>query len=117
MTREEAIAKSIEMYPVFVLGNIVDVNEQIRAAYIQGFDDAKQTKYKSHKTVWVLKIKQIVKFQALKEYVRKHNPQAGGYCIQHKDGYESYSPAEGFEQGNTLITGDKIEGDNKQNTQ
>jgi hypothetical protein len=44
MTREEAIAKSIEMYPIFMLGNIVDVNEQIRAAYIQGFDDAKQTK-------------------------------------------------------------------------
>ena len=44
MTREEAITKSIEMYPVFVLGNIVDVNEQIRAAYMRGFDDAKQTK-------------------------------------------------------------------------
>ena len=39
MKREEAIAKSIEMYPVFMLGNIVDVNEQIRAAYMRGFDD------------------------------------------------------------------------------
>ena len=44
MTREEAITKSIEMYPVFMLGNIVDVNEQIRAAYMRWFDDAKQTK-------------------------------------------------------------------------
>ena len=50
MTREEAITKSIEMYPVFVLGNIVDVNEQIRAAYMRGFDDAKQTKERMTKT-------------------------------------------------------------------
>lgn len=75
-------------------------------------------RYKSHKEVWALKIKDIV-FQAADghiivledegfapfvvtdEYVHKHDPQAGGYYVQYKDGYKSYSPAEAFEDGYT----------------
>src|SRR3990167_10214609 len=33
------------------------------------------------------------------DYVRKHNPQAGGYYVVYEDGYQSWSPAEAFEGG------------------
>lgn len=35
-------------------------------------------------------------------YVRKHNPQVGGYYVVYADGYESFSPAQAFEEGYTL---------------
>lgn len=84
-------------------------------------------KYKSHKEVWALKIKSIVKdgegenretdgsaiitpeeegyapFRVELDYMRKHNPQVGGYYVVYQDGYKSFSPAEAFEEGNTLI--------------
>ena len=75
--------------------------------------------YKSHKTVRAAKINHIktdpddrsggamLVFEDSsiedvpvdKEYIRKHNPQAGGYYVQYQDGYESFSPAEAFESG------------------
>ena len=87
-------------------------------------------KYQSHKQVWALKIKHIVRdsdlaklqkrettgkatikavkvgyapFDVDAAYVKKHNPQEGGYFVIYKDGYESYSPAEAFEGGYILI--------------
>ena len=36
-------------------------------------------------------------------YVRKHNPQAGGYYVVYDDGYPSWSPAKAFEDGYTRI--------------
>jgi len=36
-------------------------------------------------------------------YVRKHNPQAGGYYVIYEDGYQSFSPAKAFEDGYTRI--------------
>lgn len=33
------------------------------------------------------------------EFIVKHNPQHGGYYVRYPDGYESYSPAEAFEEG------------------
>lgn len=80
-------------------------------------------KYKSHKEVWALKIKSIVRdgegenresdgsaiitpeeegyapFRVEGEYLHKHKPQVGGYYVVYKDGYKSYSPAEAFEEG------------------
>jgi hypothetical protein len=38
-----------------------------------------------------------------KEYIDKHDPQLGGYYVMYADGYESYSPAEAFEEGYTEI--------------
>jgi hypothetical protein len=35
------------------------------------------------------------------EYLRKHNPQPGGYYVVYKDGYKSFSPAAAFEEGYT----------------
>ena len=36
-------------------------------------------------------------------YIRKHSPEVGGYFVVYEDGYESFSPAEAFESGYTLI--------------
>ncbi|NMA73881.1 MAG: hypothetical protein GX963_06900 [Bacteroidales bacterium] len=84
-------------------------------------------KYQSHKQVWALKIKAIVRdgegenretdgsamiipeeegyepFKVDFEYMRKHKPQVGGYFVQYEDGYKSFSPAEPFESGYTRI--------------
>lgn len=37
------------------------------------------------------------------EWYRKHKPVSGGYLVIYKDGYESFSPAEAFEEGYTRI--------------
>lgn len=84
-------------------------------------------KYRSHKEVWALKIKSIVRdgegenresdgsaiitpeeegyapFRVEGGYLHKHKPQVGGYYVVYKDGYKSFSPAEAFEEGNTRI--------------
>lgn len=87
-------------------------------------------RYQSHKKVWALKIKAIdldsekaraedretdgsatitpeedgyAPFKVDAHYLRKHQPQAGGYYVVYDDGYKSYSPAEAFEGGYTLI--------------
>lgn len=83
--------------------------------------------YQSHKKVWALKIKELhntgspeqesdgsllmtpahdgfapIKLNA--EFVRKHSPKVGGYWVQYEDGYTSFSPADAFESGYSLIT-------------
>ena len=84
-------------------------------------------RYKCHKEVWALKIEKVtldaegedresdgsatitpieypyMPFYVSAEYVRKHRPQPGGYYVVYKDGYESFSPAEAFEDGYTRI--------------
>lgn len=93
-------------------------------------DEKEMPKYRSHKVVWALKIAEIKldselaaeekrettggakvypsdmtynSFHVDHEYVRKHNPQAGGYYVVYEGGYASWSPADAFEKGNTLI--------------
>lgn len=78
-------------------------------------------RYRCHKEVWALKIKEVMlapagdhaivpednrygPFPITEEFRAKHNPQAGGYWVQYADGYTSYSPAEAFESGYTLIS-------------
>ena len=85
--------------------------------------------YKSHKTVWALKIRSYrlepdgdvtiqpdrgdyAPFRVTNEYWTKHNPEPGGYWVQYEDGYQSYSPAKAFEEGNTLITKSRDEAAN-----
>ena len=34
-----------------------------------------------------------------RSWAAKHEPQAGGYYVVYKDGYQSYSPAKAFEEG------------------
>ena len=93
-------------------------------------DTMEPPKYRCHKEVYALKIAKIEKdkdlakaenretdgsaiitpadegygpFEVDSEYMRKHNPQPGGYYVTYKDGYKSYSPAEPFEEGYTRI--------------
>jgi hypothetical protein len=42
-------------------------------------------------------------FPVSREYMVKHNPQVGGYYVVYKGGYASYSPADAFEDGYSLI--------------
>lgn len=81
---------------------------------------AEMPKYKCHKEVWALKIAVVdqleqggarlvwldPKWEPITvdaDYVSRHAPQAGGYYVVYADGYKSYSPADAFEQGYTLI--------------
>lgn len=87
--------------------------------------------YQSHKKVWALKIAAIsydmdaaiadgnretdgsavitpvergyAPFIVNAEYVRRHQPQVGGYYVQYADGYTSFSPARAFEEGYTRL--------------
>lgn len=80
-------------------------------------------KYRSHKIVWALKIKSIVRdgegedretdgsaiitpeeseydpFKVEPEYIHKHKPKEGGYYVVYEGGYKSWSPADVFEKG------------------
>jgi len=84
---------------------------------------AEMPKYKCYKEVWALKIRSIhpinpdgsatmtpeekgfapITLDAA--YMEKHKPQVGGYYVVYKDGYKSFSPAEAFEEGYKLISG------------
>ena len=84
--------------------------------------------YRSHKLVRALKIKAILNpnegleqddgervltfsdpgyeacaFVVNADYTFRHKPQVGGYYVVYEDGYTSWSPAEAFEQGYTLV--------------
>ena len=79
-------------------------------------------RYKSHKTVWALKIAGIgataedgtttiipaddgyAPFTVDAAYMQKHEPQVGGYYVVYKDGYRSFSPSDAFEEGYTRET-------------
>ena len=85
-------------------------------------------RYKCHKEVHALKIGSITRDEIPKDqetdgsmlivpeesgfapfrvdhaFVRKHDPQAGGYYVVYKDGYTSFSPAKAFEEGYSLIS-------------
>ena len=92
--------------------------------------DMEMPKYRCHKEVHALKIAKILKypnqsrggnrpayisatitpeesgyadFSVDSEYIRKHDPQVGGYYMVYEDGYKSFSPAKAFEDGYTLI--------------
>lgn len=85
--------------------------------------------YRSHKTVQAFKIKSIAQTEAhvaipggswklypedgtlhpahvTHAWYEKHQPAVGGYLVQYADGYQSFSPAKAFEEGNTLIGGE-----------
>jgi len=87
---------------------------------------ANMPKYKCHKTLRALKIKEIVlvdkqvdglvaaviipvewdwaSITVTQDYMDKHKPEVGGYYIVYEDGYKSFLPAKAFEDGYTLVT-------------
>lgn len=97
---------------------------------MEGQGAAEMPRYKCHKEVWALKIKNIefdrdkarqeqretdgsatitpeddryAQFKVDGDYVWKHKPEAGGYYVVYADGYKSYSPAKAFEDGYSPI--------------
>jgi len=90
---------------------------------MENLASAEMPKYKCHKEVHALKIKEIKRdgegedretdgsaiitpeesqfapFKVSAEYMYKHKPEVGGYYVVYKDGYKSFSPAEAFEDG------------------
>lgn len=82
-------------------------------------DFIEMPRYKCHKQVWALKIKAVIgngqdfnlefddgryaPVAVTLAWWGKHRPEAGGYYVVYPDGYKSYSPADAFEAGYTLI--------------
>lgn len=78
-------------------------------------------RYRCHKEVWALKIAAMTDIEidgsrvlvfaesgyapmrVAHAYVQKHNPQPGGYYVVYKGGYQSFSPADAFEEGYTRV--------------
>jgi hypothetical protein len=90
------------------------------------YSKANIPEFKCHKKVKAFRIIQIEELNPLsgatimkdcaghsatvtKDYLEKHKPQIGGYYVLYKDGYESFSPAEVFEdrldKAKALVTG------------
>lgn len=107
-----------------------EYNKQFSKKENKMTDQKEMPKYKSHKEVWGLQIKSIVKdsdlaFTQQREtdgsaiitpaeegyspfsvdhfYMIKHKPYVGGYYVVYEDGYKSFSPADAFESGYTKI--------------
>lgn len=90
-----------------------------------GSSSSEMPKYQCHKKVWALKISDVDTTEKNKNgeyncylefedkryapiavgqgYSEKHKPKAGGYYVVYEGGYQSYSPADAFESGYTLI--------------
>lgn len=82
--------------------------------------DRKLPRYQCHKQVYALKIAGLqpvvggaviitpaepgyLPFRAEHPYAEKHKPEVGGYWVQYDDGYQSFSPAQAFEEGYTRL--------------
>ena len=99
---------------------------EIRIKSMEDKPAVEMPRYTCHKDVWALKIEavidptergnesdgsRILRFEehtyaplsVRREYVQKHNPQPGGYYVVYKDGYQSFSPAQAFEEGYTRL--------------
>lgn len=88
-----------------------------------GAAQVEMPRYRCHKEVWALQIAGISLPQNAagdaelgfsdpkyasklmpRAWLDKHNPVVGGYYVVYKDGYESFSPAQAFEEGYTRIS-------------
>lgn len=128
-TKSEVFQKLNEAHPNAHEIRITSLADRTAAIAAQGCSTP-MPRYQSHKKVWALKIARVsldqdaaqvegrytdgsavivpaevpyAPFVVNAEYVRKHNPQAGGYFVQYEDGYTSFSPAEAFESGYTRL--------------
>jgi len=88
-------------------------------------------RYKCHKEVWALKIQAIeydcdkarvegrdtdgsamitpeedgyTPFKVGANYINKHKPEVGGYYVVYIDGYKSFSPAQAFTDGYSIVS-------------
>lgn len=115
-TKREVFEKLNERNPDAAEIRVRTLRQQIDS---QAGGQVEMPRYRSHKDVWALKIKDVISndggtmlvpedsgysaFAVSGDYIRKHQPTIGGYYVRYKDGYESFSPAQAFEEGYTLI--------------
>ncbi len=107
------------------------IKEHNRTMSIADQTAMEMPRYACHKEVWALKISAIVldsdlaqrdgnretdgsallypnepgyaPVKVTHQYMRKHQPKIGGYFVVYKDGYQSFSPKEAFEEGYTRV--------------
>jgi len=75
---------------------IVEGAEIIYIDYNAGMSKDKSTKYSN-----IVTIDGTITVD--NKYIEKHEPKVGGYYVRYKDGYQSFSPKEAFEEGYTEI--------------
>ena len=114
----------------------IEIRSMHPAAGAPDSPSVEMPKYRSHKDVWALKIRDssnptepgnesdgsyLLHFEEAgygarrvsADFVRRHLPELGkhpdlapykgGYFVVYKDGYESFSPAQAFEEGYTRL--------------
>lgn len=129
-TKAEVFEKLNERFPAAAEIRIKSLADR-HAALAAANTGTPMPQYQSHKKVWALKIAAITydkdaavadgnresdgsavitpaeagyaPFFVNADYVRRHNPQTGGYFVQYEDGYTSFSPASAFESGYTRL--------------
>lgn len=125
-TKREVFDKLAEEFKDAHEIRIRSLDDRLRAAERSEGPLAAQSelpRYRSHKTVWALKIRAVIPptegpagmgwivpddagygpIEVSAEYLQKHKPVPGGYYVVYKDGYQSFSPAAAFEDGYTRI--------------
>ena len=126
-TKREVFDKLTAQFRDAVEIRIRSLGQQIASE--EGGASAEMPRYRCHKEVWALKIERVQldaddarvegretdgsarlfvegpysPVRVDHAYMRKHNPQAGGYYVVYKDGYKSFSPAQAFEEGYARI--------------
>jgi hypothetical protein len=129
-TKREVFDKLMQAHPEAAEIRIKTIQDTLaRERFERDGGGSAQTpmpRYQSHKKVWAFKIADVLDptedgkdsdgsrlivpaeqgyapFRVDAAYVRKHNPQPGGYYVQYEDGYSSFSPAAAFESGYTRL--------------
>lgn len=86
-----------------VLGVSIAICIAIRSAGARIQDPTKEVLTTGDETALIFENSQYAALGVSKEYMDKHKPEAGGYYVVYEDGYTSFSPAEAFEGGYTLV--------------
>ncbi len=74
-------------------------HKEVHAAKIAGIEPKGMTEG----AVLRFEPKNLASIEVSAEYLRRHKPKVGGYYVVYHDGYESWSPAEAFEDGYTRL--------------
>lgn len=72
-------------------------HKRVRAAKISAIDQG--TAPNNVGGTWLLSLEGAGSVEVPHEWLKKHNPEAGGYFVHYDDGYTSFSPAKAFEEG------------------
>ena len=122
-TKREVFDKLMEKHPD---AHEIRIRTLTPSAGAPDSPSVEMPRYKCHKDVWALKIQAVTDptepgnesdgsrllhfeesgygaMRVSREYVNKHKPHSGGYYVVYKDGYQSFSPADAFEDGYTRI--------------